>query len=120
MAAVFTDVLFALGAGVALARGLFPDTGGAGEFLAPVLTALALSCVNHVILVLLFRASLGKLLWGLRVVRVTDAGRPRFLRAVRRWLFGYLFFILIVLLEDADAIGEACGLRTVRRRDLRS
>ncbi|MFD7511529.1 RDD family protein [Streptomyces sp. NPDC059853] len=120
MAAVFTDVLFALGAGLALSRGLFPDTGGAGEFLAPVLTVLALSCANHVILVLLFRASLGKLLWGLRVVRVTDAGRPRFPRAVRRWVTGYLYFVLMVLAEEGDTLGEACGLRTVRRRDLRS
>lgn len=81
---------------------------------------LGLSFANHVIVVRLFRASLGKLLWGLRMVRVTDIGRPRVFQSVRRWLAGYFLFILAMLLEDADVLGEACGVRTVRRRDLRS
>lgn len=121
MTAVFTDVLFALMGGLVLARGLFPDTDGPGEFLAALAAvALGLSFVNHVIVVRLFRASLGKLLWGLRMVRVTDIGRPRVFQSVRRWLAGYFLFILAMLLEDADILGEACGVRTVRRRDLRS
>ncbi|WP_129842060.1 RDD family protein [Streptomyces sp. RFCAC02] len=113
-----TDVLLALGAGIAGAQVYAPDDIG-GVALSFVGCALAFSFVNHVFGMWVLRASIGKLVWGLRVVRVPEGGRPGFWRAVARWLVGYVLFALMALIEDGGGVGEACSLRTVRRRDLR-
>ncbi|MDT0347581.1 RDD family protein [Streptomyces litchfieldiae] len=118
--ATATDVLLTLGIGFVGARALaVEDLDFLGYLLPFVGCALAFSFVNHVFGMWLCRASVGKLLWGLRVVRVRDGGRPGFWRAVGRWLVGYVLLVLMMMVEDGGGVGEACGLRTVRRRDLR-
>ncbi|MEU6444278.1 RDD family protein [Streptomyces sp. NPDC047046] len=82
-------------------------------------TAVGLSFLNHVLLTYAVRASLGKLLTGLRVVRAADGRRPGFFRLVARWLFGFYWMIVFVPLHLATDSGveqqDAVGLRTVRR-----
>ncbi len=51
-----------------------------------------LSFANQVLLTMAVRASAGKLIMGVRVVRLPDAGRPEFRRLVLRWLYG-LFWL---------------------------
>ena len=115
-----TDVLVTLGAGVAGALTLPPDDLGVpGYLLAFLGCALGASFVNHVLGMWVVRGSLGKLLWGLRVVRANDGRRPGFWRSVGRWLLGYALLALMVAAEDGGGVGEAAGLRTVRWRDLR-
>ncbi|WJV46910.1 RDD family protein [Streptomyces flavofungini] len=92
---------------------------------AAVGALLAVSFVNHVLLTLAARASVGKLLTGLRVVRVPDSDapaslrRPPFLRLIGRWLFGFYWtvvFVPIHLAADSDVEQQdAVGLRVVRR-----
>ncbi len=83
-------------------------------------TALGLSFVNHVLLTLATRASLGKLITGLRVVRALDGGRPGLLRLTGRWLFGFYWtvvFVPIHLATDSDVEQQdAVGLRIVHRK----
>ncbi|SCE15313.1 RDD family protein, partial [Streptomyces sp. DvalAA-19] len=45
-----------------------------------------LSFANQVLLTMAVRASAGKLIMGVRVIRLPDAGRPEFRRLVLRWL----------------------------------
>ncbi|WP_327120845.1 RDD family protein [Nocardia sp. NBC_01730] len=78
---------------------------------------LPISFVNHVVGTRLLRGSFGKLLFGLRVVRVSDGGRPGFWRTVGRWLIGFVLIAIMILAEDVDGIGEVNGLRVIRRRD---
>ncbi|WP_030792440.1 RDD family protein [Streptomyces sp. NRRL S-920] len=79
--------------------------------------AFGLSFLNHVLLTLTTRASLGKLLTGVRVVRSSDGGRPTFLRLVGRWLFGFYWMVVFVPLHvaaDSDVEQQdAVGLRVV-------
>ncbi|MFE6164341.1 RDD family protein [Streptomyces sp. NPDC056486] len=81
--------------------------------------AVGVSFVNHVLLTLAARASLGKVITGLRVVRASDGRRPGPLRLVGRWLFGFYWMILFVplhLATDSDVEQQdAVGLRLVRR-----
>lgn len=81
--------------------------------------AVAVSLFNHVFLTLASRASLAKLVTGLRVVRVSDGGRPGFLPLVGRWLFGFYWMVVFVPLHavtDSDVEQQdAVGLRIVRR-----
>ncbi|GHA54606.1 hypothetical protein GCM10010372_63280 [Streptomyces tauricus] len=83
-------------------------------------TALGLSFVNHVLLTLATRASLGKLITGLRVVRALDGGRPGLFRLTGRWLFGFYWtvvFVPIHLATDSDVEQQdAVGLRIVHRK----
>lgn len=83
-------------------------------------TAIGFSLVNHVLLTLAARASLGKLVAGLRVVRVSNGGRPGFFRLIGRWLFGFYWmavFVPIHLATDSDVEQQdAVGLRIVRRK----
>jgi len=82
--------------------------------------AIGFSFVNHVLLTLAARASFGKLLTGLRVVRTSDGGRPGFFRLIGRWLFGFYWmavFVPIHLATDSDVEQQdAAGLHIVRRR----
>lgn len=86
---------------------------------AAVGAALALSFVNHVCLTLVARASLGKLVAGLRVVRESDMERPGFFQLIRRWLYGFgwmVFSVPIHLATDSDVSQQdAVGVRIVRR-----
>ncbi|MEU9879304.1 RDD family protein [Streptomyces phaeochromogenes] len=83
-------------------------------------TTLGLSFVNHVLLTLATRASLGKLIAGLRVVRASDSGRPGLFRLIGRWLFGFYWtvvFVPIHLATDSDVEQQdTVGLRIVRRK----
>ncbi|WP_055698667.1 MULTISPECIES: RDD family protein [Streptomyces] len=79
-----------------------------------------LSFLNHVLLTFATRASLGKLLMGVRVVRTSDGGRPTLLRLLGRWLFGFYWMVVFVPIHvatDSDVEQQdAVGLRMVRRR----
>ncbi|WP_051175872.1 RDD family protein [Nocardia exalbida] len=117
--AATTDALIALIVGLALSQRVFPASDGVAEFLgAFVPCVLAVSFANHVLGTLLLRGSLAKLVFGMRVVRWKDGRRPRIWQTVARWLFGFVVIGLQYLLEGAS-VGQACGLRTVRRRDQR-
>ncbi|MEU3370893.1 RDD family protein [Streptomyces sp. NPDC006660] len=54
------------------------------------------SLVNQVLLVLLFRGSVGKLIVGTRVVRLADAGRPRPWQLLIRWVGGIAYGLTIL------------------------
>ena len=83
-------------------------------------TAIGLSFLNHVLLTLAARASLGTLVAGIRVVRVSDGARPSLFRLIGRWLFGFYWtvvFVPIHLATDSDVEQQdAVGLRIVRRK----
>ncbi|MEV6750834.1 RDD family protein [Streptomyces sp. NPDC051214] len=85
--------------------------------------AVGVSLVNHVLLTQAARASLGKLITGLRVVRASDGHRPGLVRLTGRWLFGFYWMIVFVPLHvatDSDVEQQdAVGIR-VRRRTVRS
>lgn len=66
---------------------------GAGRTAAVLVGQLTvLSFANQVLLTMAVRASAGKLIMGVRVIRLPDAGRPEFRRLVLRWLYG-LFWL---------------------------
>ena len=54
------------------------------------------SLLNQVLLVLLFGCSVGKLLVGTRVVRLTDGGRPRLWQLLGRWIGGIAYGLTIL------------------------
>lgn len=115
--AAVADSLLVLFVGLGVAQRVFPDTDGALAFLAAwVVCVVALSFVNHVVGTLLFRGSVAKLVFGMRVLRWKDGRRPRFWQTLWRWLFGFVLIALQYVLEG-ESVGQACGLRTVRRRD---
>ncbi len=97
------------------------------------------SFANQVLLTLMTRASVGKLISGVRVVRAADGRRPGPFRLIWRWLSGLCWLPLqpyywlrswISFLtgrvsrgtvgdnEDGDLYEGICGLRYVRRKDL--
>ncbi|WP_327101641.1 RDD family protein [Nocardia vinacea] len=118
--AVFFDVVAAWGVGFAVVARLIPEGVAEPRFVPTGFgCTLAFSFVNHVVGTLAFRGSLGKLLLGLRVVRVVDGHRANSWQAVKRWLVGFVLMAVMALVEDGGGIGEACGVRTVRRRDQR-
>ncbi|MEV1090324.1 RDD family protein [Streptomyces microflavus] len=68
---------------------------GAGRTAAVLVGQLTvLSFANQVLLTMAVRASAGKLIMGVRVIRLPDAGRPEFRRLVVRWLYGLLWLPL--------------------------
>lgn len=68
---------------------------GAGRTAAVLVGQLTvLSFANQVLLTMAVRASAGKLIMGVRVIRLPDAGRPEFRRLVLRWLYGLLWLPL--------------------------
>lgn len=117
--AVGVDALLAVGVAVALTAILRHPLGD--PLFVPMLVGATVgtSLVNHVAGTGIFGGSVGKLLLGLRVVRADDGGRPGLARLVGRWLLGYVIVALFALAEDGGGIGEAFGLRVVRRADLR-
>ncbi|MCX5422836.1 RDD family protein [Streptomyces sp. NBC_00078] len=86
---------------------------------------IGVSLVNQVLLVLLFRCSVGKLLAGTRVVKLTDGGRPRLWQLFGRWIGGIAYGLTILPLgfilggSDAPPLDFA-GLRIVAAVDMRS
>ncbi len=114
------------------------ESGGTGRAIAlPVVQLIGLSFANQVLLTMAVRASAGKLIMGVRVIRLPDAGRPGFRRLVLRWLYGLLWLPLQPwrrFLRDPAAVwgperpvgrpaepyADLAGVRQVRRRDLRS
>ncbi|WP_432141786.1 RDD family protein [Streptomyces sp. bgisy084] len=79
--------------------------------------------LNQVLLTRIAGASLGKFAVRTRVIRETDASRPRLPRLFRRWLGGYLFIVVWIIaacFEMEDDPEDFCGVRLVRRKDLRA
>lgn len=117
----------------------YVDTAGvteaAGLLLGP---ALAFSFLNHVVLTALTGAYAGKLIMGIRVVRLPDAGRPGPWLLSLRWLYGLgwlplqPWYGLRTLLSGPGALprtslwnggngelhADPLGLRLVRHSDL--
>ncbi|MFV0128102.1 RDD family protein [Streptomyces sp. HMX112] len=147
MLAVALDLALALFLPSALAGAL--DGRQAGEQGPVTGTVLVIgiplvSFVNQVVLTVLFRASAGKLLTGIRVIRASDGGRPGFWRTVRRWLSGLCWLPLqpwywlrslardvgrgrapargtVADNDDGELYGaDLSGLRYARRKDLRT
>ncbi|MEV6280993.1 RDD family protein [Nocardia sp. NPDC051832] len=119
MSAALIDAVLAPSAGFGIVWGLLGHTPSDLMFLLLFPPAvLAISFVNHVAGTVAVGGSAGKQLLSLRVIQAKDAGRPGFWRTVGRWLLGFFLLGLMVLAEDAGGIGEAHGLRVVRRRDL--
>ncbi|MGW2178953.1 RDD family protein [Streptomyces sp. NPDC001732] len=56
--------------------------------------ALAFSFLNQVVLTSIAGAGVGKLIMGIRVIRLPDAGRPGLRQLVRRWLYGLSLLLL--------------------------
>ncbi|MGW7075304.1 RDD family protein [Streptomyces sp. NPDC054866] len=81
--------------------------------------AVGVSFVNHVLLTQAARASLGKVISGLRVVRASDGRRPGLVRLIGRWLFGFYWMVVFVpvhLATDSDVEQQdAVGVRVERR-----
>lgn len=113
------------------------DSGGTGRAVGLLVVQLVvLSFANQVLLTLAVRASAGKLIMGVRVIRLPDAGRPEFRRLVLRWLYGLLWLPLQPwhrLRGPASPSGperpggcpaegheDLAGVRQVLRSDLRS
>lgn len=117
------------------------NSGGTGHAVALlVVQSVALSFANQVLLTMAVRASAGKLIMGVRVIRLPDAGRPGFRLLVLRWLYGLLWLPRQPWrrLRGAAAAGapgrapgrapdrrseapeDLAGVRQVRRSDLRS
>ncbi|GAA4888274.1 hypothetical protein GCM10023237_01910 [Streptomyces coeruleoprunus] len=143
--AVVLDVVLAIWVPYLLV-GLNDTSGGAFEQVSKPLLALggmlATSFLNQVVLTVLVRASVGKLIMGIRVVRATDGSRPGFWRTLRRWLSGLCWLPLqpwywlrsvfrdfsrgsapargtVVDNDDGDLYSaDLAGLRHVRRKDL--
>ncbi|MFE6663279.1 RDD family protein [Streptomyces sp. NPDC057697] len=86
--AVGLDCYLCLVAAGLLARP-YVHTAGVTEAVGLLLgPALAFSFLNHVVLTSLTGGGAGKLIMGIRVVRLPDAGRPGPWLLLRRWLYG--------------------------------
>ncbi|RPK92700.1 RDD family protein [Streptomyces sp. ADI98-10] len=113
------------------------NAGGTGHAVALLVVQLVvLSFANQVLLTMAVRASAGKLIMGVRVIRLPDAGRPGFRSLVLRWLYGLLWLPLQpwhrLRGPAAEPSGperpagcptepheDLAGVRQVRRSDLR-
>lgn len=115
---IWTDGLLALAAG-AIGGELL---GRAWNFWAAVIGALlVVSFCNHVILTVLTGGSIGKLICGLRLIRMSDCGKPGLGQAIQRWLWGFFYIAISPFLmltgSDLDHL-DIAGLRIVRSADL--
>lgn len=115
--------------------------GGRPAFGAMLACVVGVSFANQYLLTLLTRASVGKLLVGIRVVRASDGGRPGPLRTLQRWLAGLCWVPMqpwywirdlwrglsktpgtprgtVRDNWEGELYEDVAGLRYVRRRDL--
>lgn len=111
------------------------DSAGAGRAVGLLVVQLiVLSFANQVLLTMAVRASAGKLIMGVRVIRLPDAGRPGFRRLILRWLYGLLWLPLQPWYRlrgpaagspegparcTVEPYEDLAGVRQVRRSDLR-
>lgn len=83
---------------------------------------LVMSFCNHVLLTIAFGGSIGKLLTGLRTIRISDLEKPTIGPATRRWLWGFFYILCVPIMmltgTDMDHL-DIAGLRIVRRVDVR-
>ncbi|MFI6767884.1 RDD family protein [Streptomyces sp. NPDC050355] len=123
LGAVLLDGLLTLGAALIAMRAA--DRAGLPDMqvlYATLGAGFGLSFLNHVVLTRIGGASIGKFAVRTRVIRETDASRPRLPRLFRRWLGGYLFilvWIIAAFFDAAEGPEDFCGIRLVRFRDLR-
>jgi hypothetical protein len=124
MCAAAVDCVLALGGGTGLGLRVLPLLKAeADSLLLAVCCVLGLSFVNQVLGAWLFRASVGKWMLRMRVVRETDAGRPGFWRLVHRWLIGMTWLpmqpLRSLVWSDGDPYEDHCKILYVRVKDLR-
>ncbi|MEU1372061.1 RDD family protein [Streptomyces triculaminicus] len=123
MLAAAIDAAITVFGGFGLAMRLADDKTSGTYWTYVAICLFGVSFVHHVLGAVLFRATVGKFLLFTRVVREADAGRPRFWRAVQRWLLGLTWLPLQPIWSWLGADGEpyedGCGLRYVRSKDLR-
>jgi hypothetical protein len=119
-----------------LLDGYSETAGSPGRALVALGSVLATSFLNQVALTLLFRASVGKLIADVDVIRAEDGGHPLFWPAVRRWFSGLCWaplqpwYWLRSFYREIFGSGEAsrgavrdnddsglAGLRCARRKD---
>jgi hypothetical protein len=86
---------------------------------------LGASFVDRVLVQWACRATLGKLIFGLGVVRPVDGGRPGFGQLTKLWLVGLVFSVLLVGELGGGSGGSGPDLDrhllgVVRRRDVRA
>ncbi|MFF4218280.1 RDD family protein [Streptomyces nondiastaticus] len=116
------DGTIAVVAGLALALRIADDKSFGVFWAVAAGGVLGVSFVHHVLGAVLFRTTVGKFLLFTRVVRAEDSGRPRFWRAVQRWLLGLTWLPMMPvwnLLGEDGPYEDGCGLRYVRSKDLR-
>ncbi|MGK5544801.1 RDD family protein [Streptomyces sp. URMC 127] len=110
-------------AGFALALRIAEDKSTGTFWAVAAACVFGVSFLHHVLGAVLFRTTVGKFLLLTRVVREADGGRPRFWQAVRRWLLGLTWLpmqpVWSLFGSEGDPYEDGCGLRYVRRRDLR-
>ncbi|MFI0821676.1 RDD family protein [Streptomyces sp. NPDC021098] len=124
MFAATVDCALAWGGGLTLGLKVFPMLKvGADPVILFVSAVFGLSIVNQVLGAWIFRASLGKWMLWMRVVREADAGRPGFWRLVHRWLIGMTWLpmqpVRGLFGADGDPYEDHCKVRYVRVKDLR-
>ncbi|WP_344897227.1 RDD family protein [Nonomuraea antimicrobica] len=116
---IWTDGLLALGAGAVGGEVLGRTVN---YWAAAVGTLLLVSFCNHVILTASAGGSIGKIISGLRLIRISDLGKPSIGQAIRRWLWGFFYIlispVLILSGSDVDHL-DVADLRIVRNADLR-
>ncbi|EFL25499.1 conserved hypothetical protein [Streptomyces himastatinicus ATCC 53653] len=122
--AAAVDCVLVLGGGPTLGMDVLPKfTPGVDPLLLAVACVFGLSIVNQVLGAWIFRASLGKWMLRMRVVRETDAGRPGFWRLLHRWLLGLTWLpmqpVRYLACADGDPYEDHCKIRYVRLKDLR-
>ncbi|MEU0838514.1 RDD family protein [Streptomyces sp. NPDC005962] len=122
--AAAVDCVLALGGGSALGLRVLPLLKAeADSLLLAVCCVLGLSFANQVLGTWIFRASVGKWMLRMRVVRETDAGRPGFWRLVHRWLIGMTWLpmqpLRSLVWSDGDPYEDHCKIAYVRVKDLR-
>lgn len=122
--AILLDGLLALAAAyIALISAGHADLPALQTFYTVAGAGFGISFLNHVLLTRIGGASLGKFAVRTRVIRETDASRPRLPRLFRRWLGGYFFLVVWIIaacFEMEDDPEDFCGVRLVRYKDLRA
>ncbi|HEX3785697.1 MAG TPA: RDD family protein [Pseudonocardiaceae bacterium] len=118
------DLVLALGALV----GTFVATRHQPTLPVPALVAIAamivVSFVNRVLIQSIFRASIGEALFGLRLIRKSDGGRPGLWALLRAWLLSIVWGIA-TMAEIAGSANSGANPTSavfpsvVRRRDVR-